>query len=89
VEEFVSILLSVPLKETSTITMICDDALGSAIDSRKFATEFINRRRADLNGVAYDASQATVSASGGGGEWTSVPPKKSGGGGDDEGFKLC
>ena len=33
--------------------MICDDALSSAIDSRKFANEFCARRKADLEGLAY------------------------------------
>ena len=67
VEEFVSILLSVPIKESSTITMICDDALSSAIDSRKFAAEFCARRRADLEGRGYDGG-----ANGGGGDWSVV-----------------
>lgn len=53
--------------------MICDDALSSAIDSRKFASEFINRRNADLNGVPYSAP--TVDNDGG---WTSVKKNVSG-----------
>jgi hypothetical protein len=48
-------LLSLDIKETATLTMICDDALGgsTAIDSRKFADEFVKRRQADVSGVAY------------------------------------
>ncbi|KAI8896580.1 hypothetical protein BC833DRAFT_596935 [Globomyces pollinis-pini] len=52
VDEFISILMSVDIKESSTITMICDHSIGgfTAIDSRKFADEFIQKRRAELSG---------------------------------------
>ncbi|KAJ3359934.1 hypothetical protein HDU91_004764 [Kappamyces sp. JEL0680] len=85
--EFISILLSVSVKETATITMICDDALASAIDSRAFANEFIKRRTADLAGVVYSPS---VHDDG----WTSVSGKGSmaaGGNGakeKDQGFEV-
>ncbi len=46
--------MSVDVKEVSTIKMICDDALASALDSRKFADEFIKRRLADLQGTPYN-----------------------------------
>lgn len=46
--------------------MICDDALSSAIDSRKFAAEFCARRRADLEGRGYDGG------ANGGGDWSVV-----------------
>lgn len=48
------------LKEQATITMICDDALGGVMDSRKFADEFIKRRRAELEGVPYQSTAATT-----------------------------
>lgn len=70
VEEFIGILISVPIKETATITMICDDALGSSLDARKFADEFISRRQCELSGETYKPSQDG---------WTSVShqqPKK-------------
>ncbi|KAJ1550987.1 hypothetical protein HK096_003818, partial [Nowakowskiella sp. JEL0078] len=46
-DEFIQILLSIPLNESSTIMMICDDTLGgmTSIDARKFGDEFIRRRR--------------------------------------------
>ncbi len=46
-------LLSFNMNETSTITMVCEDTLGftTAIDPRKFAAEFISRRKADA-GIA-------------------------------------
>ena len=50
--------------------MICDDALSSAIDSRKFAAEFCARRRADLEGRGYDGVSA-------GGDWSVVGGGKS------------
>jgi hypothetical protein len=61
VDDFVGILLSVEIKEASTITMICEDALGgqSTIDSRKFANEFIKRRQADIAGVPYSGPTDT------------------------------
>lgn len=48
VDEFVGILMSISVKESGTIGMICDDALGgfTSIQSRKFAEEFIRRRSA-------------------------------------------
>jgi len=49
VHEFMSILQSIPLNEASTIMDICVDTLGisTAIDPRKFATEYVKRRRAE------------------------------------------
>ncbi|KAJ3252353.1 hypothetical protein HK103_001614 [Boothiomyces macroporosus] len=51
-DEFMNILLSLPLSETTTIKQICHDALGgfTSIDSRRFSEEFILRRQADLAG---------------------------------------
>ncbi|KAJ1566109.1 hypothetical protein HK096_000770 [Nowakowskiella sp. JEL0078] len=50
-DEFIQILLSIPLNESSTIMMICDDTLGgvTSIDARKFGDEFIRRRREIVN----------------------------------------
>ncbi|TPX37157.1 hypothetical protein SmJEL517_g01056 [Synchytrium microbalum] len=49
VEDFLQILLSIPIGEASTLQLICDDTLGglTAIDARKFADEFVRRRRSD------------------------------------------
>lgn len=51
-DEFMNILLSLPISETTTIKQICHDALGgfTSIDSRRFSEEFILRRQADLAG---------------------------------------
>ncbi|KAJ3273316.1 hypothetical protein HDV01_004533 [Terramyces sp. JEL0728] len=51
-DEFINILLSLPITETTTIRQICNDALGgfTSIDCRKFSEEFILRRQADLSG---------------------------------------
>lgn len=56
--------------------MICDDALSSAIDSRKFANEFCARRKSDLEGVVY---VAPVHGDYGSNEhgWNVVPSKTS------------
>lgn len=50
------------LKETSTISLICDDALGgsTSIDSRKFADEFIKKRGNDLAGIPWKAPTETL-----------------------------
>ncbi|KAJ3323221.1 hypothetical protein HDV06_001988 [Boothiomyces sp. JEL0866] len=51
-DEFINILLSLSVSETTTIKQICHDALGgfTSIDSHKFSEEFILRRQADLSG---------------------------------------
>ncbi|KAI8926187.1 hypothetical protein BC831DRAFT_457831 [Entophlyctis helioformis] len=63
VDDFLGILFSISVREAATITMICDDTLGgsTAIDPRKFADEFLRRRRADQPG-----------ASGPGAAWSAV-----------------
>ena len=60
--------------------MICDEALGSSLDSRKFADEFIKRRQADLNGVTFKSSN----------DWTPVgkPVEKPKPAGDSNGFEV-
>jgi hypothetical protein len=52
VDDFIQILLMIPIGETSTTYIVCDDTLGglTAIDPRKFADEFLKRRRADEQG---------------------------------------
>ncbi len=49
VDELIGILLSVPIKETGTIRMICEDTLGgyTSIVPSKFAEAFIKRRSMD------------------------------------------
>ena len=49
VNDFINILLSIPIAEPSTIMMICDDTLAgvAAINPRKFGEEFCRRRRED------------------------------------------
>ncbi|KAJ3416190.1 hypothetical protein HDV05_002835 [Chytridiales sp. JEL 0842] len=64
VDDFVGILYTIPLNDSFTTFSICDDTLGglTAIDPRKFAEEFMRRRKADV-----------ASGSGGSeGGWTSV-----------------
>jgi hypothetical protein len=45
-----------PVKDASIITNICDDSLGgyTAIDARKFAENFVKRRRLDSKGGASE-----------------------------------
>ncbi|KXS18489.1 hypothetical protein M427DRAFT_53865 [Gonapodya prolifera JEL478] len=52
VEDFVSILLSFPVGEFSTVADVCADTLSftTAIDPRKFALEFVNRRKMEGSG---------------------------------------
>ncbi|KAJ3339255.1 hypothetical protein HDU93_008463 [Gonapodya sp. JEL0774] len=52
VEDFVGILLSFQVGEFSTVADVCADTLSftTAIDPRKFALEFVNRRRAEGTG---------------------------------------
>ena len=46
-DELVQILLSIPTNDSAMVFQICDDALGgiTSIDPRKFAGEFIARRK--------------------------------------------
>eukprot|EP00842_Homolaphlyctis_polyrhiza_P006616 jgi/Hompol1/6956/HPOL_002397-RA len=62
VDEFIGILMSIPAKESATITMICDDTLGgsTAIDPRKFANEFIHRRRTESAAASSAAAGSTA-----------------------------
>ncbi|KAJ3048433.1 hypothetical protein HK097_010539 [Rhizophlyctis rosea] len=48
-DEFLTLLLSLPMADSATMQMICDDTLGgiTAIDSRRFGVEFFKRRRED------------------------------------------
>jgi len=57
VDEFVNVLLLMPLNETSVIYDICTDTLGgiTAIDPLKFAEEFIKRRKMDQNDQSFSA----------------------------------
>jgi hypothetical protein len=57
VDEFVNVLLLMPLNETSVIYDICNDTLGgiTAIDPLKFAEEFIKRRKMDQNDQSFSA----------------------------------
>ncbi|KAI9031295.1 hypothetical protein DFJ74DRAFT_641058 [Hyaloraphidium curvatum] len=59
-DEFVAMLLSFSVNDTATVTMVCEDTLGftTAIDPRKFAAEFISRRKADV-GMAPAAKSGT------------------------------
>jgi hypothetical protein len=52
-------------REKSTIALICDDALGgyTAIDSRKFASEFIKRREAAKAGIPISSIQGSLEIS--------------------------
>ncbi|KAH9269446.1 hypothetical protein BASA83_008529 [Batrachochytrium salamandrivorans] len=63
VEEFISMLNSINIKESATITMICDDTLGgsTAIDPRKFADEYIRRRQAEAAGTPWSSTSAESS----------------------------
>ena len=59
--------MSIPIKESATIAMICDDTLGgyTSIDSRKFAEEFLRRRASDTsenNNAAWVASTTSKGA---------------------------
>ncbi|TPX71260.1 hypothetical protein CcCBS67573_g06281 [Chytriomyces confervae] len=64
VDEFIQILLMIPMNEPRTVSMICDDTLGglTAIDPLKFAEEFMRRRRADASNdpAAYAPSVETA-----------------------------
>ncbi|KAJ3043398.1 hypothetical protein HDV00_005096 [Rhizophlyctis rosea] len=66
VEDFIGILLSIPATDSGTTQMICDDTLGglTAIDPRKFADEFMKRRRADASGVGVESLNGAGGASG-------------------------
>ncbi|KAJ3123390.1 hypothetical protein HK098_001934 [Nowakowskiella sp. JEL0407] len=66
VEEFIQILISIPINEPSTIMMICDDTLGgvTSIDARKFGEEFIRRRREGVVGTTTNTGVATTSLAG-------------------------
>ncbi|KAJ3156215.1 hypothetical protein HDU86_003978 [Geranomyces michiganensis] len=52
IDDFIGILLSINPNESAITQSICDDILGglTAIDPRKFAEEFVRRRKADANG---------------------------------------
>lgn len=52
VEDFIGILMSLSAGDSGTIFTICDDALGGLtfLDPRKFANEFISRRKGDVFG---------------------------------------
>jgi hypothetical protein len=80
VDDFIGILLSVPIKESNTIAMICDDALGgySSIHPKKFAEAYISRRRADLSGgpSAWDNSTENLTLQNESG-WTNVRSHRS------------
>lgn len=77
VDELVGILISVPIKESATISMICDDALGgfTMIDPRKFAANFIKYRRADLDGGpgSWSGPPANVTTGKNNDGWTNIP----------------
>ncbi|TPX56223.1 hypothetical protein PhCBS80983_g04675 [Powellomyces hirtus] len=68
VDDFIGILLSISIHEPAITQSICDDILGglTAIDPRKFADEFIRKRKADASGSSLTAASATE------GGWTSV-----------------
>ncbi|KAL5032691.1 hypothetical protein BDV3_001246 [Batrachochytrium dendrobatidis] len=63
VDEFITMLNSINVKESATITMICDDTLGgsTAIDPRKFADEYIRRRQAEASGTHWSAQSSAES----------------------------
>ncbi|KAI8615226.1 hypothetical protein BC830DRAFT_1123725 [Chytriomyces sp. MP71] len=62
VDDFIQILLTIPMNEPKTVAMICDDTLGglTALDPHKFAEEYMRRRRADA--VNDPAAYATTPA---------------------------
>ncbi|KAJ3017113.1 hypothetical protein HKX48_003709 [Thoreauomyces humboldtii] len=66
VNDFIDILLSISIAEPAITQSICDDILGglTAIDPRKFAEEFIRKRKADANGAAIAASESWTAVSG-------------------------
>lgn len=47
IDEFLNILMTIPLGDMDIIMQICDDTLGglTSIDPRKFAREFVNRQQ--------------------------------------------
>ncbi|ORX59986.1 hypothetical protein BCR36DRAFT_316252 [Piromyces finnis] len=57
VDDFINVLLLMPLNESSVIYDICNDTLGgiTAIDPLKFAEEFIKRRKMDQNDQSFSA----------------------------------
>jgi hypothetical protein len=68
VDDFVQILYTIPINDSPTTYSICDDTLGglTAIDPRKFADEFIRRRKIDSMGGA------PAGAAGDQGGWSTV-----------------
>jgi hypothetical protein len=52
VDAFIVLLLTLPENDASVIRNVCDDSLGgyTAIDSRKFAENFVKRRMLDSKG---------------------------------------
>ncbi|KAI9336836.1 hypothetical protein DFJ73DRAFT_18127 [Zopfochytrium polystomum] len=68
VDEFIQILFMIPINESATTVSICDDTLGglTAMDARKFAEEFLRRRRNDIENpgwtIAGSATKAGSSA---------------------------
>lgn len=59
VDDFVNILYDLPLNDQQTIYTICDDTLGglTAVDPRKFAGEFIDRRKGKQSAAGKSASK--------------------------------
>ena len=90
VDEFIGILLSIPVKEHTTITMICDDTLGgnTAIDPRKFADEFLRRRRADASGSPWVLTSQELDEPQKGLKVTTSQENEADVNGDDEGWNT-